>query len=345
MRVSLSDTLKLVLPVQYLFLLNTQTTVTNAFVTSHGSSSISSIPFASNQRHKTQQLSAEGGPPKYEKRDAILREAEIVADGSVMLHIEPMSGTLDYEPGHVLALEIKDDESIDKTSEKNSADSSANGGWMRGPYTVSRSSASSFDVLIKTVGDKSKRFASAEPDTPLRFGGKYHVPIYEGISKDDTKRVVMISTGTGIGPCIGAIEQMLDDKDFTAKIDLFPSYRNGSEVAYGDYLNSLVAKHPDQLQWNVFITSAMGRISGSDENIQLVAPVDKDVCSLTETHYHLIGNGQLVNEWKAGLTKAGVQESKITVEYYFNFKSESNEEAIDRIASFTSSTAITPATK
>ena len=37
---------------------------------------------------------------------------------------------------------------------KNKEDAIQNGGWMRGPYTVSRATDYSFDVLVKIVGDK-----------------------------------------------------------------------------------------------------------------------------------------------------------------------------------------------
>jgi ferredoxin-NADP reductase len=290
---------------------------------------------------RSSHLYAEGGAPKYDKRDAILRQAEVVGDGSVMLHIDISDDTtIDYQPGHVLALEIEDIGLI-TTNEKNAEDSKNNGAWMRGPYTVSRASKTSFDVLLKVVGDKSRRFASAEPGTALKFGGKFKVPIYEGISKEDTKRVVLISTGTGVGPCIGAIEQMLEDDEFSAKVDLFASYRTEPEVLYSDYLDSLVTKHPDQFQWKVVVTSETGRISHSEENVRMITATD-GICDVKDTHYHLIGNGQLVNEWKAGLAQAGVPEQKVTVESYFNHKAPSSEKAIETIANAISAAALNP---
>eukprot|EP00565_Helicotheca_tamesis_P000034 CAMPEP_0185735876 /NCGR_PEP_ID=MMETSP1171-20130828/26331_1 /TAXON_ID=374046 /ORGANISM="Helicotheca tamensis, Strain CCMP826" /LENGTH=90 /DNA_ID=CAMNT_0028406315 /DNA_START=20 /DNA_END=288 /DNA_ORIENTATION=- len=47
-------------------------------------------------------LYAEGKAPQYDKIDATLRQAEVVGEGSVMLHIDT-SQTIDYEPGNVLA--------------------------------------------------------------------------------------------------------------------------------------------------------------------------------------------------------------------------------------------------
>ena len=74
-----------------------------------------------------------------------------------MLHMSVPGETIDYEPGHVIALEIESvaDDGDDDES-KNANDTANNSGWMRGPYTVSRATDDSLDVLVKVVGDKSK---------------------------------------------------------------------------------------------------------------------------------------------------------------------------------------------
>jgi ferredoxin-NADP reductase len=274
-------------------------------------------------------LFAEHGPPQYEKIDAVLRQAEVVGEGSVILHLDTASN-IEYEPGHVLALEIQND-----TDESSSAEENG-GSWMRGPYTVSRATENSIDILVKVVGDKSKRFASAAPGTPVRFGGKFKVPIIEGIqnNKDTTKRVVLLSTGVGAGPCVGAIEKALAVPTFPP-VELFASYRTAKEIVYGDYLDQLAAQHPDKFKWNAVVSSEVGRISATVEHVQAVAGSGLEGLELTlnDTHYHLIGNGQMVNEWKTGLAKAGVPDEKVTTEMYFNHKALVNDEAVDRIAS------------
>ena len=277
-------------------------------------------------------LFAEGGAPQYDKIDAVLKEAEVLAKGSVMLHIETEE-EIDYEPGHVIALEIEG--AVPEENEKAAEDAAKNGGWMRGPYTVSRSSAKSLDILIKVVGDKSKVFANAESGTPVKFGGKFKVPIVEGIQKEDTKRVVLISTGVGVGPCVGAVEEALKDDTFPP-VELCTSYRNEEEIVYVDYLNELQEQNPGRFSWKSVISSESGRLSASEENLQAIAPAKG--LGIEDTHYHLIGNGQLVSEFKAGLSKAGVPDNKVTVEMYFNHKAESNHDAIDRIANMISST-------
>lgn len=257
-----------------------------------------------------------------------------------MLHIDTGDTTIDYQPGHVLALEIQGDNSAEDTlTQKNTEDTQKNGGWMRGPYTVARATENSFDVLIKVVGDKSRRFASAEPGTCVRFGGKFKVPIVEGIQKDNVKRVVLISTGVGVGPCVGAIEKALEDSSFPP-IELYASYRTTEEIVYIDHLNNLSAQYPERFVWKAIVSSERGRLSASKENLQAVA--SSEGYEITDTHYHLIGNAQMVKEFKAGLGKAGVPDEKVTVESYFNSKASVNEDVIDRIAGVISASCCIP---
>ena len=94
----------------------------------------------------------------------------------------------------------------------------------------------------------------------------------------------------------------------------------------------------NNIKWQPIITSEVGRISSSQENMKMIIPEETD-CKLTleDTHYHIIGNGQMVNEWKAGLADAGVPDSKVTVEMYFNHKSLPDVDAVNRIAQTISS--------
>ena len=248
-----------------------------------------------------------------------------------MLHIDTGDSTIDYQPGHVLALEIQGDNSAEDTQN--------NGGWMRGPYTVSRATENSFDVLMKVVGDKSREFAFAEPGTCVRFGGKFKVPIVEGIQKDNVKRVVLISTGVGVGPCVGAIEKALEDPSFPP-IELHASYRKAEEIVYVDHLNNLKAQYPGRFAWKAIVSSEKGRLSASEENLQGIA--SPEGYQIHDTHYHLIGNGQMVNEFKAGLGKAGVPDENLTVEMYFNHKAPVNDDVADRIAAVISASCCIP---
>jgi len=284
------------------------------------------------------QLHAENGAPQYEKLNAVLREAKEVGKDSFMLYMNTEEEN-DYKPGHVLALEIEDinKESTGKTAE----DAEKNAGWMRGPYTVSRASEDSIDILVKVVGEKSKAFANAEPGTPLKYGGKFKVPIIDGIDKEKTKHVVLISTGVGVGPCIGAIEEGLKDATFPS-IQLCASFRKQEDVVCEDHLTELAEKNPDKFTWNAIITAECGKISANEEHIKAAMFSRFGDFTTDDVHYHLIGNGQMVNEWKAGLARAGVPEEKVTLEMYFNHKGEADETRVSAIANAVSAAFVSP---
>lgn len=311
-------------------------TVLSTLLSVHSFSPLPNINAPRHQHRVSRLAAADGGGAapqiQYDKTYGMLQEAEKVADGSFLLHVEIPSSddegndiTLDYKPGHVLALELED-----KTGDY-SDDTKNNGGWMRGPYTVSRSTEKSFDILLRVVGKKSRAFVESAPGTPVRFGGKFKVPILDGVNKDDTKKVVLMSTGVGIGPCVGAIEMAMEDDSFPP-IALFASFREPIDVVYQDYLAGLAKKHPEKFQWHPVVTSKTGRLSSSEANLKKLLASIKGL-GLSDTHYHLIGNGQMVKEWKQGLEKAGIPEEKVTIENYFNTRAETDPERIENIAS------------
>ena len=298
--------------------------------------------------------------PQYRKCDAILQKAELVGKGNYILHVDysaPIyNNDFDYQPGHVLALEIqprefseeeKDDSSSSSQyttmNEKTMKDLKMNDGWLRGPYTISRATPDGFQILIKEVGYKSHIFATSSQGTPLKFGGKFKVPIVEGIMSNielegypKTDRVVLISTGVGIGPCVGAIE-LLSSKEtssYKGKIDLFGCFRHVEDIALSKDIDQLLASSSSkQFTWTPIISGDTGRISANEDQLIKYLQSDDESCSIRSTHYHLIGNGQMVNEWKTGLEKAGVPKERVTIEAYFNTFSESDQNAIDNIAS------------
>lgn len=331
-------------------------------------------------------LSAEGGPPQYQKLGGVLRRSECMGKGSYLLSIDvsdeegvavgETSKWEAYEPGHVLAMEIQPPASFDNSedetgspssmttmSEKTQKDLEANGGWLRGPYTVSRGHGSSinqdgFQVLVKEVGYKSHVFAVSEPETPVRFGGRFKVPIVEGIlaaaestdeedknskhEEDPTRRVVMIASGVGVGPCVGAIEDLMkSDSSASSKIayiDLIASFRTSDEIAMGVDLDKLVEEPTSMgFRWLPVITEETGRLSSNGPEVlreMYLKPASSDATAspIRNTHYHIIGNGQLVNEWTAGLKMAGVPSSRVTTEAYFNHAAKPDPAAVETIS-------------
>ena len=50
------------------------------------------------------------------------------------------------------------------------------------------------------------------------------------------------------------------------------------------------------------------------------------------THFQLVGNGQFIVDFQAGLLAAGVSEERVTTEKYFNGKAEADEAVVNFIA-------------
>jgi len=266
-----------------------------------------------------------GEAPQYTKRPGSVIFNKEVGKSSYLIRVKSEDDEpLDYKPGHVLALEIPD-------PENNAADGDQE--WMRGPYTVTRVTTSdegpSFDVLYKVVGKKTETFRTAQVGDVLQFGGKFKVPILEGINQNDgLERVVGISTGVGIGPLIGFAEEALSDPTYPARIDLFVAFREHEDVCCTDVLDDLSTRFANRFSWTPIISSEKGHIS-TPENLKLIT--DGAANKAGTTHYHMIGNGSMVNEWTAGLSEAGVPEERVTIEMYFNHKETPRPEAIRSI--------------
>ena len=109
-------------------------------------------------RRPSSALHAGGGPPQYDKIDATLVANEVVGRATNLLRLES-DAPLDYKAGHVLALEVEEE-----------------GEWLRGPYTVTRATEKTFDVVIRVCGKKSEVMAASQVGSRWRFGGKFQGP-------------------------------------------------------------------------------------------------------------------------------------------------------------------------
>jgi len=98
-------------------------------------------------------------------------------------------------------------------------------------------------------------------------------------------------------------------------------------------LDKLQPDYPDKFSWKAVISSAQGRLSANDENLKSLLVETTFSADIDTTHYHLIGNGSMVSEFKTALNKAGVPDDKVTLETYFNHQAKVTEDVVDRIAS------------
>jgi ferredoxin-NADP reductase len=156
-----------------------------------------------------------------------------------------------------------------------------------------------------------------------------------------TQRVVMICTGVGVGPCIGALELLLQNTVFEGQVDLLTSFRTIEEASMTTDLEQLAQVYPHRFQWTPIITSQDGRLADSAKSLEAyLKPQTDDICALRNTHYHLIGNGQMVNEWKAGLERSGVPSKRVTLEAYFNHMAKPDDATIENIAKVVQNLAV-----
>ena len=281
------------------------------------------------------------GPPQYDAFDATLVANDVVGRASHLLRLESGATDLSYEPGHVLALEVFED-----------------GDWLKGPYTVSRATESTFDVVVRVVGKKSEAMSRAAVGSTWRFGGKFHVPILEGVAPRATRAicisaeaasasngdrprererdVFLVGTGTGIGPALGFAEQALEGGR-ALEIDVVAGFREPADVCCQDAVQRLCCLHPDAFRAAYVLSagpSPDGRVTAKKTVESVAARADRT------THFHLIGNGAMVNEWRAGLKGAGVPEDLVTTETYFNHKAEPDPAVVDHIAAALATTVV-----
>lgn len=261
-----------------------------------------------------------GGAPKYDKRPALVVSNEVSGRATKIITLKADDGEpVDYRAGHVLALEIRDP---DAEEEK----------WLPAPYTVTRCSAEdgTFDVLYRVVGRKTALYEAAAPGDALRFGGRYKVPVLDGIDREGLGRVVGISTGVGVGPLVGFAEEALADDPTYPDVHLFVGFREAKDVCCVLALRALAAAHPDRFTWTVVLSDLNGHVSAGPNLLMMNGKTEGTAPG--STHYHLVGNGAMVNEWVQGLGEAGVPEGRVTHEIYFNHKAEPRAEVVEALA-------------
>ena len=283
------------------------------------------------------------GPPQYESQAAVVVESRPVCPNgrSWLLRLEGREEDTQYEPGHVLAVEVEHE-----------------GDLLRGPYTVTRSTnARSIDVIYRVItgddpgapGDhrengslrKTAKFKSLAPGDPAKFGGSFHVPILRGIAPR-AEHTVLIATGAGVGPMIGFVEQCValwaaGEAAPTDRVSLYAGYREAGDVICGPELEDLVARSGGRFAWHACLSGPGAGGDGALAGRTTTAAPARIVSDLRGTplqqvHWHMIGNGQMVQEWQAGLGAVGVPDERVTVEMYFGHKSEPSPAAIQQIA-------------
>ena len=273
--------------------------------------------------------------PQIDWQDATVKSNVQLSRGTMQVTIEAAE-QLDYLPGHICGFEMAHPES---------------GDGLKGPYTVSRSSGNTFDIIYRVIPDgrKTPFMEKLAAGATVRFGGRFGTPVAEGIA-DDVERVIGIATGAGVGPLVGYAEDALASTT-DCSIELFGGFRDLVDVCCKDEVSTLAAKH-ESFTFTPVISKPMActavSMAGLGDSVGLEgleAPVPDfaqgrvtmvvpgllgEVSSTT--HFHLVGNGQFVVDMQAGLLAGGVAEGRITTEKYFNGKAEADQDVVDFIA-------------
>src|SRR5262245_21498786 len=143
-----------------------------------------------------------------------------------------------YEPGHVLSLGLKLDN-----------------GLMRHAYTVSRGEFRSrqFEHLYRVIshGRMTPLLSEMSPGMTVFFHGPFHTPIQYEI-QSGAERIVLIATGTGVGPLFGYAEKTLREGE-TRPITLYASFREESHICLAAELDSLARRYP-KFGWHSGLT-------------------------------------------------------------------------------------------
>ena len=185
---------------------------------------------------------AEGGPPQIDWQDAVVVSNEQLARGTMQIRLRA-STPHGYRAGHILGFEMAHPES---------------GEGLKGPYTVTRAAdESAIDIVYRVIpsGRKTPFMEQLAAGDTVRFGGRFGVPVDEGIAPE-CDRVVGIATGAGIGPLVGFAEAALKRED-GPRIELYCGFRELADVAMGSACDQLAADHPARFSWRPIVSKPM----------------------------------------------------------------------------------------
>lgn len=210
-------------------------------------------------------------------------------------------GPLDHEPGTVLGLAMR-----------HGAET------LRHAYTVSRvdPAARTLEFLYRVIphGRMTPHLAALAPGAEITLAGRGGHPIAAEV---DTRPagLVLVSTGTGIGPIYGFSERALA-AGLKLPIQLFAGFRAEEDACLQPELRRLAEVHPN-FRWHFSLSQPPPDWTGlrghvTESMAALLGPV-------RDLHFHLVGNGEMVVELYRVLRLVGLAEERVTSEIYFNY--------------------------
>jgi ferredoxin-NADP reductase len=226
----------------------------------------------------------------------------------------PGDSPLDHAPGTVVGLALRHQGAI-----------------LRHAYTVSQADPArrTLEFLYRVIphGRMTPHLAALGPDDELTLSGRGGHPIPQEVDTQPAG-LVLVSTGTGIGPNYGYSRWALE-RGSTVPITLIAGFREAEDACLQAQLESLAQAHPT-FQWHFSLsrpgpawTGLRGRVS--DSMAPLLGPVG-------DLHFHLIGNGNMVVELYQALRRVGLTDERVTSEVYFNYPDPVDHARVEGIA-------------
>ena len=225
------------------------------------------------------------------------------------------AATLDHEPGTVVGLSFRH-----------------GGEVLRHAYTVSRADREqrTLEFLYRVIphGRMTPLLASLAPGGELLVTGRGGHPI-AGEVDTDPEGIVLVSTGTGIGPLYGFSRSALS-RNSGIPITLFAGFREEQDACLREELERLSGLHPN-FEWHFSLskpgaswTGLRGRVTESMSGV---------LGSVRNLHFHLVGNGNMVVELYEVLMAVGLRDERVTSEIYFNYPERLDADRIKSLAS------------
>jgi NAD(P)H-flavin reductase len=206
-------------------------------------------------------------------------------------------------------------------------------GLMRHAYTVSHGEPSRhrFEHLYRVIpnGRMTPLLARQSPGDTVFFHGPFHTPIQQEIQRD-AERIVLIATSTGVGPLFGYAEKTLSEGE-KRPIELYAGFREISDMCLAAELDNLSRKYSN-LNWEFTLTRPPRGWTGLTGRVTESVPEKLHRNKLQSCHFHLVGNGEMVQLMRKALYRAGVSSGRVSIETYFNHYAEPPASAIETLA-------------
>jgi NAD(P)H-flavin reductase len=202
---------------------------------------------------------------------------------------------------------------------------------LRHPYTVSAVDPENREIalLFRVIqgGAMTPVLSQLGAGNLVAIAGAFSTPIATMIRPEATS-VVGISTGSGVGPLAGFAREALLDPAWTRPITLLTGFRAESDVPLAPQLEAM--EEDPRFVWQLCLSQGSKAWEGPRDRVSAVLP--SAVKQLAGAHVHLVGNGAMVNEVRAGLLKAGFPTEFVTSETYFNRTVAPDPQVVQRLA-------------